>query len=334
MMDYTMFQKVVKMQIRDYLPESFKDAEVEIKSVTKVNKVKDSLIIRADDERVVPNFYLDDLYENYKETQDLEAVLHSVADAYVKHLENGREMKIPEFTKEFISENVVMAMINTQSNREMLAGIPHRDINDCSIVYRVMVDKSGDGIATAVVGNDMAESVGLTEEELFLAATENTKRLLPVKIQSMNEIMMGMMMAEGMPKEIAEEMFSSMSPQDAPTMWIITNDRGVNGAVNMLYDENLQHLAKELKDDLYILPSSIHEVICIPASMGDPKVLAEMVQEVNATVVSLEERLSNQVYHYDKDLRKLTMATDSPNRGIDSMVAEQPLIYEAKEQKR
>ena len=95
-----------------------------------------------------------------------------------------------------------------------------------------------------------------------------------------------MMMAEGMPKEIAEEMFSSMSPQDAPTMWIITNDRGVNGAVNMLYDENLQHLAKELKDDLYILPSSIHEVICIPASMGDPKVLAEMVQEVNATVVS------------------------------------------------
>lgn len=186
MMDYTMFQKVVKMQIRDYLPESFKDAEVEIKSVTKVNKVKDSLIIRADDERVVPNFYLDDLYENYKETQDLEAVLHSVADAYVKHLENGREMKIPEFTKEFICENVVMAMINTQSNREMLAGIPHRDINDCSIVYRVMVDKSGDGIATAVVGNDMAESVGLTEEELFLAATENTKRLLPVKIQSMN----------------------------------------------------------------------------------------------------------------------------------------------------
>ena len=59
-----------------------------------------------------------------------------------------------------------------------------------------------------------------------------------------------------------------------------------------------------------------------------------MVHEVNSTVVSLEERLSNQVYHYDKNLRKLTMATDSPNRGIEGMVAEQPLIYEAKEQKR
>lgn len=334
MMDYAMFQKVVKMQIKDYLPERFKDAEVEIRPVTKVNKVKDSLVIRADDERVVPNFYLDDIYENYKETQDLEAVLHSVADAYIKHLENGREMKIPEFTKEFISENVIMAMINTESNREMLAGVPHREINDCSIVYRVMVDKTGDGIATAVVGNDMAEAVGLKEEELFFAATENTKRLLPVKIQSMNEIMLGMMTREGMPKEVAEEMIASMTPGDSPAMWIVTNEQGINGAVNMLYDENLQGLAQKLQDDLYILPSSIHEVICIPASMGRPEELAEMVHEVNSTVVSIEERLSNQVYHYDKDLRKLTMATDSPNRGIDSMVAEQPLIYEAKEQKR
>ena len=52
------------------------------------------------------------------------------------------------------------------------------------------------------------------------------------------------------------------------------------------------------------------------------------------TTVSLEERLSNQVYHYDNNLRKLTMATDTPNKRIDGMVAEQPLIYEAKEQKR
>ena len=334
MMDYAMFQKVVKMQIKDYLPEKFKKADVEIREITKVNKVKDALVIRANDEKVVPNFYLDDIYENYKETQDLESVLRNMADSYVKHLESGREMKIPEFTREFVSENVIMAMINTESNREMLAGVPHREINDCSIIYRVMVDKSGEGIASAVVNNDIAESVGLTEEELFFAATENTKRLLPVKIQSMNEIMMGMMIGEGMPKEVAEEMAQSMTPGDMPAMWIVTNEQGVNGAVNMLYDDNLQGLAQRLQDDLYILPSSIHEVICIPASMGDPEELASMVHEVNSTVVSLEERLSNQVYHYDKDLRKLSMATDSPNRGIDNMVAEQPLIYEAKEQKR
>ena len=44
--------------------------------------------------------------------------------------------------------------------------------------------------------------------------------------------------------------------------------------------------------------------------------------------VSLDERLSNQVYHYDKDLRKLTLATDTPNKRLDGIVAEPNLIYE------
>lgn len=50
--------------------------------------------------------------------------------------------------------------------------------------------------------------------------------------------------------------------------------------------------------------------------------------------VSLDERLCNQVYHYDKDLRKLTLATDTPNKRLDSIVAEPPLVYDVKEKSR
>lgn len=44
--------------------------------------------------------------------------------------------------------------------------------------------------------------------------------------------------------------------------------------------------------------------------------------------VALEDRLSNQVYHYDKDARRLTLATDTPNKRLDGMVAEAQLIYD------
>ena len=47
--------------------------------------------------------------------------------------------------------------------------------------------------------------------------------------------------------------------------------------------------------------------------------------------VALEERLSNQVYHYDKDLRKLSLATDTPNKRLDGIVAEPPMVYETKQ---
>ena len=98
--------------------------------------------------------------------------------------------------------------------------------------------------------------------------------------------------------------------------------------------DELHELAESLESDLYILPSSVHEVIAVSSDMGSPEMLAQMVVEVNMQEVSLDERLSNQVYHYDKDLRKLTLATDTPNKRLDGIVAEPPLVYDAKEKSR
>ena len=92
---------------------------------------------------------------------------------------------------------------------------------------------------------------------------------------------------------------------------VISNEKGINGAASMLYENELHELAESLESDLYILPSSVHEVIAVSSDMGSPEMLAQMVVEVNMQEVSLDERLSNQVYHYDKDLRKLTLATDT-----------------------
>lgn len=118
------------------------------------------------------------------------------------------------------------------------------------------------------------------------------------------------------------------------TMWVISNEKGINGAASMLYENELHELAESLESDLYILPSSVHEVIAVSSDMGSPEMLAQMVVEVNMQEVSLDERLSNQVYHYDKDLRKLTLATDTPNKRLDGIVAEPLLVYDAKEKSR
>ena len=134
------------------------------------------------------------------------------------------------------------------------------------------------------------------------------------------------------PQEIAEMMIAEIPPEQ--TMWVISNEKGINGAASMLYENELHELAESLESDLYILPSSVHEVIAVSSDMGSPEMLAQMVVEVNMQEVSLDERLSNQVYHYDKDLRKLTLATDTPNKRLDGIVAEPPLVYDAKEKSR
>ena len=47
------------------------------------------------------------------------------------------------------------------------------------------------------------------------------------------------------------------------------------------------------------------------ADFGSPDEWAEMVYEINMDQVDINDRLSNQVYCYDKDLRTLRLATDT-----------------------
>ena len=86
-----------------------------------------------------------------------------------------------------------------------------------------------------------------------------------------------------------------------------------------MYEEPLHELAEKFGSDLYILPSSVHEVIAVSADMGSPDDLAEMVYEINMEQVDIDDRLSNQVYCYDKDLRTLRLATDTINKSLDDV---------------
>ena len=67
------------------------------------------------------------------------------------------------------------------------------------------------------------------------------------------------------------------------------------------------------------MPLSIHEVIAVSADFGSPDEWAEMVYEINMDQVDINDRLSNQVYCYDKDLRTLRLATDTINKSLDDV---------------
>lgn len=67
-------------------------------------------------------------------------------------------------------------------------------------------------------------------------------------------------------------------------------------------------ICEKLECDLYILPSSIHEVILIPAYDHDSyDELTSMVKEVNSTQLSKEEILSDHVYFYSRETGQISM---------------------------
>lgn len=328
MMKYEIFREVVADTFQNYLPEEYKNMEMKIVSVNKVNRMMDGINLIGNGEKAVsPTIYINDMYDHYTLCNDLQEAIQSGADRMVEAFKKCPEVPAIGFAE--AKDNIVFQLVNTEQNREMLAEVPHREFQALSIIYRWVVKVDAEGIQSTVVKNGLAEQFGVNEEQLFKLAAENTRRIFPPCIKSMNEVLLEMFEKDGMPREIAEMMLGEM-PADR-MMYVISNDRGINGAISMLYEDKLHSLAMELENDLYILPSSVHEVIAVSVDMGEPYELAQMVSEINMDQVALEERLSNQVYHYDKDLRKVSLATDTPNKRLDGIVAEPPMVYEAKQ---
>ena len=328
MMDYEIFKEVVKEGFLSYMPKSYQDMEVRVVPVDKVNRKLDGLSLLAKNEKttISPTLYINDMYEKYLRTGDLQATLREAAEAMD---EVFREATIPPLDISTAKDNIIFQLVNTMQNEDMLKNLPHRDFQDLSVIYRWVVGVEQQGLSSVVINNNVAESLGMGEEQLFKAAAENTRRILPPVVQSMNEVIRDLFMADGMPQELADLMVGEQEPER--TMWVISNENKIDGAVSMLYEDKLHSLAERVGTDLYILPSSVHEVIAVSVEMGEPEELAQMVAEINMDQVDLSERLSNQVYHYDKDLRKITLATDTPNKRLDGVVAEQGLVYEAKQ---
>lgn len=331
MMNYEIFKEVVKEKFLDHMPDDFANHTVVIHPVNKVNETLDGLSLQppnGESRQISPTIYINHMYEDYQKSNDLQSTLDMAAFDMAGAFRVGEQLQT-DFNFEDVKDKVIMALVNTEQNKEMLKNMPHREFQDLSVIYRYVVSIEPQEIATIPIKKEVAEMMGMEEEQLFHAAVENTKRLLPPQVRSMNDVIMDMFVKDGMPKEMVEVFMEEM-PQDR-LMYVIGNQQGINGAVSMMYEDTLHKLAEELETDLYILPSSVHEVIAVSTDMGDPNELAQMVSEINMDQVALCDRLSNQVYHYDKDLRKLSLATDTPNKRLDGIVTEPNLIYETKQ---
>ena len=91
-------------------------------------------------------------------------------------------------------------------------------------------------------------------------------------------------------------------------MCVFSSRSKVYGASILLYQKYFEDVAARLNDDLYIMPSSIHELICIPAAGFDPDDLRTIVREINSMQVAPEEVLSDNVYMYRKETGVISIA--------------------------
>lgn len=237
-----------------------------------------------------PTIYLEPFYEAFQEGVALEILALQMAEYYDNY---AKEIQ-PEagfFSKyEEVRPKVAYKLIHYQSNEKLLAEVPHVPYLDLAVVFYCLVSSSEIGLASILIRNSHLKNWNITLARLYEDAKNNTPKLLKPEFRSMEEILQ-------LP---AEEL------QDAPMLYVLTNQEQMNGAASILYEGVLDACAERFQTSFFVMPSSIHEMILLPyerhVEIGS---LKSIVREANQTQVEPQDRLSDSVYFYSRDEKKL-----------------------------
>lgn len=298
--------KDMKEEIIRELESAVKEAvgegcEVEGNVVRKNNGVRFQAVnIRKPGGNLSPIIYIDGyIDEIIKGSMTVEDAARNIASTYEDNKESMPGVDAGRLVdKEFVLSHVEYQLVNKALNSQRIAVAPHKDILDLSALFKVVVSSDESGTAGFVIGNEIFDRMGVSIEELDQAAARNTEKT-GFEVKTIAERMAEIM---NIPAEAASE------TGNVPQMFILTNKKRINGAVVLMYGSILRELSDRVGDDLFILPSSIHEVLAVPASQNDLDELVAMVSVVNNREVFDEEILGYSVYRYARATGELSIA--------------------------
>ena len=245
--------------------------------------------------KISPVLYLDRYYEEYSDTGNL-----CIEELW--HLFKRSIDELPFDVENILNDwncfekRVIFKLVNKNMNEELLKTSVYRDVGEeLAIIYLYLLDLDNSApTASITITNQIAERFMVSEDELYSTAIKNTPKILKPVHRSINE----MLNKNGIP-----------FPNDAPDlMSVITNNKFIYGASVMFYPGLMSSIANELhREILYLIPSSIHEIILVDIDEDQTSTIPYMIREINRTEVSPEDILSDNLYQYNASTDEISI---------------------------
>ena len=288
------FANEVKTKLQAFYP----DAAILVSNITKNNDERQvGICIRAKNDVISPQLSLNDYYSQYLQGMDMDDVVamvqkqyeHALKDAGMLHLNVADLMN-----RENMLANIFVRLLGKENNKEFLENCVCFDVaQDLVAVLYLFIENPTDNMLSAKLKKEQLEVLGVPMDELYQLAVKNTRRLFPATCQDMFSILW---------EKLGAGFEEEGEPQDH-SMYVVTNERQMNGAAVILYPGFLKSLCGRFGiSKLTLLPSSVHEWILIIDEGNSAEELRNIVEEVNNTQVKEEEFLSNSIYYYSREI--------------------------------
>ena len=273
-------------RLNELLRKEEKDFTVEYVQQWKINeKLEGYAILRAGS-------------NSYPIIYNHESIIQMSDKELIEYMESMFEKNIPTVNEisnimknmDYIKENLYINLISLDRNIEWLKqeDIFFISVEDMAITFYLRIE-SEDNIGKLTIKNGMLEAVHLTTQEALCIAKRNL--LKHCDIIDIEKIIQ---------QYIHPDYFLENKTDRICKMLVVTTKNRVEGAALMLVNGVMEKLEKYFASQYLILPSSIHEFIAIPyTSDYSISKLKKMVHEINVTVLSPNEYLSDSVFVWE-----------------------------------
>lgn len=293
-MDYEEFKDRLQHEIQSNFVEHINFTS---RIINKTNERLESIAMRFDSKTIAPEIYPLEIYEIYKDG----APVKEIADRISELLKKVKYPKISNLTLENAKKNISFSLINKDMNRELLKECPYKDFGDLAAIPRWHISDT----ESFLVDNNVMQKLRMTKEEIFDIAQKNTENADYI-CKDLDQHMKETMQEIGIDEEVVNEMMPNKS-----SLYILTNRKELDGSCAVLSAAFMQKASEEIgADELYILPSSRHEMLAIDANIvDDPNFLKLIVMDVNSNqnLVRTEDFLSDSVYKYNAHTHCLSL---------------------------
>ncbi|MCR4896050.1 MAG: DUF5688 family protein [Lachnospiraceae bacterium] len=252
------------------------------------------VMISGKDTRITPTIYVDNFLPQYEDGMPFGDIMSKIIGAF---REGERKTDIDlSFFSEFdkVKDRICYRLLAVERNRELLEMVPYIPFLDLAIVFYYALDSETLGNASIMIRYEHMDMWETDVSTLMKLASENTPRLFPAGCKSLLEVL----------KEMLQERYP-YGDEEIP-MLVASNETRLQGASVILYPDFLEDVAGRNEANLFVIPSSVHEVLLLPDRGNlSSEMLRDLIRSVNSTSVDPVEVLSDNLYYFDRSEKQV-----------------------------
>ena len=255
------------------------DYKIEERKVTKAN-IGEMNAISISTGNTAAQIYPELMYEEYSRGRSIDSMVDSLEEG----IRSMPQVSDVDKSREGILSNVYYKMVGIPGNETYLADKPYtkaEGFDDIALVPTIGTEAGG-RYGTIKITTVNMERAGITAEELHIAASANTDKM--IRFRNLGE-------------HLAEMMAGMMPPEmfDSP-LYVAIDSNEMRGAAPLGAPSVVKQFHEQLGDH-FVIPSSVHEVLVISKEIEpDVSRLQGLVGEVNREILKPEEKLADSVY--------------------------------------